>query len=64
VTLLADDRPIATGSVEGPVTQQPADPLLVGRDTGGTVGDYEAPFAFTGPLTSVALTLAPAPAAH
>jgi arylsulfatase A-like enzyme len=60
VTLSADDRPIATGTVEGPVAQQPADPLLVGRDNGGTVADYSEPFAFTGPLTSVTLTLNPA----
>ena len=60
VTLLADGRPVATGTVEGLVAQQPADPLLVGRDAGGTVADYPEPFAFTGPLTSVTLTLTPA----
>jgi hypothetical protein len=59
VTLLADDRSVATGTVEGPVAQQPADPLLVGRDNGGTVADYPEPFAFTGPLTTVSLTLTP-----
>lgn len=60
VTLLADDRAVATGTVEGTVAQQPADPLLVGRDTGGTVADYAEPFAFEGPLTSVTLALMPA----
>lgn len=60
VTLSADDRPVATGTVEGLVAQQPADPLLVGRDAGGTVADYPEPFAFTGPLASVTVVLAPA----
>ena len=60
VTLSADGRAIATGSVDGLVAQQPVDALLVGRDTGGTVADYTAPFAFAGPLTAITLSLAPA----
>jgi N-sulfoglucosamine sulfohydrolase len=59
VTLLADDRPVATGTVDGPVEQQPVDPLMVGRDTGGTVADYAAPFAFPGVITSATVALTP-----
>ncbi|MCX6953542.1 MAG: sulfatase-like hydrolase/transferase [Verrucomicrobia bacterium] len=59
VTLTADGRTIATGSVEGPLIQQPVDVLVVGRDTGGTVGEYAEPFAFTGSITAATLSLSP-----
>lgn len=60
VAVTADERAVATGSLSGLVTGMPVDPLQVGRDTGGTVGDYTTPFTFTGTITSASLVLTPA----
>lgn len=60
VTLTADGKAVAAGSVGGVLAQIPVDPLQVGRDTGGTVGDYPGPFAYTGRITSATLALDPA----
>jgi arylsulfatase A-like enzyme len=45
----------ASGKTPGAMAVQPIDGLQVGSDTGGAVGDYEAPFKFQGELNSVQL---------
>jgi hypothetical protein len=37
----------------------PVDGLQVGRDLAGTVGEYEAPFAFRGIISGVVIELEP-----
>jgi len=45
----------ASGKAAGPLAVQPIDGLQVGRDTGGPVGTYQAPFTFTGEIITVDL---------
>lgn len=46
-----------SGSVGGLLETQPIDGLQVGSDTGGAVGDYEAPNAFRGTIERVVIEL-------
>jgi arylsulfatase A-like enzyme len=57
VTLTADGKTVATGSLAGSMMQQPIDGLQVGSDTGGAVGDYEQPFPFNGEIGNVTIEL-------
>ncbi|MCA9054819.1 MAG: hypothetical protein KDA75_13350, partial [Planctomycetaceae bacterium] len=57
VILQIDRRQVAVGKVPGPVSQHPADGLQVGCDLTGTVGNYAAPFAYSGRIGSVAIEL-------
>lgn len=59
LTLAVADRILATGSAHGVIAQTPVDGLQVGRDTGGAVGEYSTPFAYSGTIKTVTLTLAP-----
>ena len=45
----------ASGKSPGPLERQPIDGLQVGSDTGGAVGNYEAPFEFQGEINFVQL---------
>jgi len=47
----------ASGKAAGPMSVQPIDGLQVGSDTGGPVGNYQAPFTFTGELITVDLNV-------
>ena len=57
VTLTADGKTVATGSLAGSMMQQPIDGLQVGSDKGGAVGDYEQPFPFNGEIGNVTIEL-------
>lgn len=57
VTLTANGKVVGEGPVPGPMTAHPTDGLQVGRDTGGAVGDYEAPFPFGGRIDRVTIEL-------
>jgi hypothetical protein len=57
VVLTANKKVIGSGKLDGPMVSQPADGLQVGRDENGAVGDYEAPFAFSGKIDRVVLEL-------
>ena len=46
--LSLNGKQIAKGKTPGAMTSMPVDGLQVGADTGGAVGDYQAPFAFGG----------------
>jgi len=59
VTLQADGRAVASGSLDGLVTQMPQDGLQAGQDTGGTVGDYPSPFNFGGKIRAITVELSP-----
>ncbi len=54
--LAQDGQPLADGRLDLP-DQQPQDGLQVGRDEGGAVGDYHAPFAFGGQIGGASLDL-------
>ncbi len=56
MTIKSGDQVLATGHAS-PLTRQPKDGLQVGRDEGGAVGDYPAPFPFGGKLGAVTLDL-------
>ena len=59
LTLLADGRELLKQQA-GPLPQTfPIDGLQVGRDLGGTVGKYKAPFAFTGKISRAVIDLSP-----
>ncbi len=57
VTIDVDGEPFARGKVSGPLTRMPIDGLQVGSDLKGAVGEYEAPFAYTGKINSVTLEI-------
>jgi len=48
VKLSLDSKPIAEGKTPGAMSSMPVDGLQVGSDTGGAVGEYQAPFAYGG----------------
>ena len=56
VTLSVDGEELAKGEVPGAIPM-PIDGLEVGRDEGGVVGEYSAPFAFEGTIDSVVAEL-------
>ncbi|MEZ6124424.1 MAG: arylsulfatase [Planctomycetaceae bacterium] len=45
------------GKVPGPLTAMPIDGLLIGNDTGGTVGDYTENFRYNGTISEVVLVI-------
>ena len=57
VVINVDGEQVAVGKVPGPLTAHPADGLQVGRDNTGTVGEYAAPFAFTGMIGGAVVEL-------
>ena len=48
---------VARGKAAGPLTALPADGLQVGRDTGGSVGNYVTPNPFAGVIERVVIQL-------
>ena len=52
VQLRAGDDVIGEGKTPGPLSQMPLDGLQVGSDATGAVGEYKAPFAFEGEISS------------
>ena len=48
---------VARGKAAGPLTALPADGLQVGRDTGGSVGNYAVPNAYGGEIKQVTIQL-------
>jgi arylsulfatase len=59
VKLGAEGKVLAEGKVDGLLPNAPVDGLQVGRDLGGSVGRYAAPFPFTGTIRGAALELHP-----
>jgi arylsulfatase len=57
VTLSANGKALGTGKVSGPLAKTPGEGLQVGRDAGGAVGEYTAPFPFAGKLGKVVIEL-------
>lgn len=57
VELRARDEVIGKGKTSGPMTQMPLDGLQVGSDATGAVGEYTAPFAFEGTISSAQVKL-------
>ncbi|MCZ6794506.1 MAG: LamG domain-containing protein, partial [Planctomycetota bacterium] len=51
--LHVDGKLAGTTKASGLITQNPAQSLEIGGDDGGSVGDYRAPFAFTGLIDEV-----------
>ncbi len=58
VTLTVGGREVKTGQVPGPLLSQPIDGLQVGKDDGGAVGDYAAPFQLQGSVEDVLIVVA------
>jgi len=59
LTLAAEGRELLRRKVTSLPATFPVDGLQVGRDLAGTVGEYKAPFAFTGKIASVTIELGP-----
>ena len=59
VTLSADGHEILKRKSTGLPTTMPGEGLQVGRDLNGAVGDYQAPFAFTGKISAVTIERQP-----
>jgi hypothetical protein len=57
VVLSVNEKTVATGRFPGGVASHPVDGLQIGRDDGGEVGDYQAPFPFQGKLNEVVIEL-------
>lgn len=57
VKLTADDTIIVEGTVAAILDTMPIDGLLVGNDTGGTVGSYDANFVYDGKIRNVKITI-------
>ena len=57
VELHAGKRTLGTGKFNSLVKEMPADGLQVGRDAGGTVGDYDNEFAFDGKIKRVKIKI-------
>lgn len=53
----ADGHELARGPVPAPLERMPIDGLQVGRDRGGAVGEYRAPFKFAGEIEGVLIEL-------
>ena len=50
-------RKLGTGKLSSLIKEMPADGLQVGRDEGGTVGDYKDEFAFDGKIKRVKIKI-------
>jgi hypothetical protein len=57
VELLAGTRKLGSGKMSSLVKEMPMDGLQVGRDEGGTVGDYKDAFAFDGKIRKVRIKI-------
>jgi arylsulfatase len=57
LTLKLDGQIAGTASTRGAMAAMPVDGLDVGTDTGGAVGPYRPPNAFTGSIQSVIIEL-------
>ena len=57
VELFAGNRKLGSGKVSSLVKEMPIDGLQVGRDEGGTVGDYKDAFDFDGRIKKVRIRL-------
>lgn len=57
VVASVDGDPLFTGTISQILDTMPIDGLHVGRDTGGTVGDYDADFEYDGSIQSVKITI-------
>ena len=57
VELFAGTRKLGSGKVSSLVKEMPIDGLQVGRDEGGTVGDYKDAFDFDGRIKKVRIRL-------
>ena len=57
VTLAVNDRTVATAKLPGLLVRMPQDGLQVGQDANGAVGEYQAPFTFSGKLRGVTLEI-------
>ena len=57
VELHAGKRMLGTGKFNSLVKEMPADGLQVGRDAGGTVGNYDNEFAFDGKIKRVKIKI-------
>lgn len=57
VELFSGKRRLGGGRLSGLVRKMPLDGLQVGRDDGGTVGDYEDAFAFDGKIRRVKIKI-------
>ena len=57
VELYAGKRKLAGGKLSSLVKEMPVDGLQVGRDEGGTVGDYQDEFAFDGEIKKVKIKI-------
>ncbi|MFT5467583.1 MAG: arylsulfatase A-like enzyme [Verrucomicrobiales bacterium] len=57
ITLTTSGEKNGKGKSPGFLKDQPLDGLQVGEDTGGAVGDYEAPFSFEGKVIKCAIEL-------
>ncbi|RYG58634.1 hypothetical protein EON80_26760, partial [bacterium] len=55
--LKVDDQVVAQGKAHRLIGNQPLDPLSVGQDEAGAVGDYESPYPFGGSIESVIVDL-------
>lgn len=56
-TLTVNRRAVASAKLPGLLVKVPQDGLQVGQDANGAVGDYEAPFTFSGKLRGVTLEI-------
>ena len=57
VELFAGKRKLGSGKVSSLVKEMPIDGLQVGRDEGGTVGDYKDAFDFDGKIKNVRIKI-------
>jgi arylsulfatase len=57
VTASVDGEQVLVGDVAELLAQQPLDGIQVGRDTGGNVGDYEAPFELAGTVKELVIEI-------
>ena len=55
--LYAGKRKLGGGKLSSLVKEMPVDGLQVGRDEGGTVGDYQDEFAFDGEIKKVKIKI-------
>jgi hypothetical protein len=57
VTLAANGQALGSEKLAGPLTRMPQDGLQVGQDANGAVGEYGAPFPFSGKVRGVTLEI-------
>ncbi|WP_367873986.1 sulfatase-like hydrolase/transferase [Luteolibacter sp. Populi] len=55
ISLLVDGKEAAAPVFSGFISDEPGDPLSVGRDTNSPVGEYESPFPFQGSVENATL---------